>query len=397
MSRSQAHKYNVERATQFLSTARESQIKTLEAIIKAGGSFAGAARELGVNESTVRKTFTRLDAKAAATQSPVSALNPLETPAGFSIQRISKHLDKEGNVSGWVIANRDKEDQFNAMLEAWENVCVGLERVKPIEPPKEFLEDLLCDYTIGDSHLGMYAWGEEAGEDWTLEHGVRSIRLGLNSLVSSSPAAYSAFLLDVGDYLHSDSFDNETRASGNKLDVDTRWSKVLDAAVQSIADAIDLMLHKHAIVYYRAAMGNHNEHSSIMMMMAIKQRYHNEPRVVVLDSPAIHHYFQFGVNLLADTHGHTTKADTLPILMATDRPQMWAETTNRIWRTGHVHHLSQKEYHGCTVITYRTLTPRDAWHTGQGYRSNREMQCTVYNRKTGRVGANFVNPSMIGM
>lgn len=86
----------------------------------------------------------------------------------------------------------------------------------------------------------------------------------------------------------------------------------------------------------------------------------------------------------------------LPMLMAVDVPKMWASTTNRVWRTGHIHHLSTKEYTGCTVVSYRTLAPKDAWHSASGYRSNREMQMTVYHKDRGRVGASFVNPSMLG-
>ena len=379
--------------------ASEKQIVKIDAVITCNGNYTAASAMLGYTEdSPVRKTIKKLQHIASRMQSPVSALNPHETPVGFSIDRISKHIDKEGNASGWVIANRDKADQFEAMKEAWSEFSHDIPRARLTDVPTAVagMQDLLCDYTIGDAHLGMYAWAEEAGDDWKLEDGVTIMRRAMRQLVQSSPAADTAYILDVGDYLHADNMDNETSKSKNKLDVDTRWAKVLSVAVYAMCDLIDMALEKHQTVLYRAAIGNHNEHNATMMAIAMKMRYYNEPRVVVLDSPAIHHYYQFGCNLLADTHGHTTKADILPILMATDVPQMWAATTNRVFRTGHVHHLSQKEYHGCSVITYRTLTPKDAWHAGQGYRSNREMQCTIYNKHTGRVGANFVNPSMIG-
>jgi hypothetical protein len=387
----------IERLKRLREYAPESKYQMIDVCIKHNGNTTKAARELGYrDESPIRQYLKRLELNVAKTMAPVVALSPSETPAGFSIDRISKHIDKEGNVSGWVIANRDKQDQFEAFKEAWGEFCTTIERVKLTPVPEMTLSKILCDYTIGDAHLGLYAWAAEAGDDWTLADGSAILKAGINQLVNSAPPSKYAYLLDVGDYLHSDNMDNETRASGNKLDVDTRWAKVLKVAVMCMCDMIDALLQKHEVVYYRSAMGNHNEHTSVMMMIAMQMRYADEPRVVVLDSPAIHHYFQFGCNLLADTHGHTTKADTLPILMATDVPHMWASTTNRIFRTGHVHHLSQKEYHGCSVITYRTLTPKDAWHAGQGYRSNREMQCTIYHENTGKVGANFVNPSMLG-
>jgi hypothetical protein len=368
----------------------------IQAAIDGKGNYREAGRILGVNESTVRRAVKRLDYMVAATMSPAKALDASETPAGFSIQRISKHVDKEGNVSGWVIANRDKEDSFNAMKEAWEEICADIPKIELTPAPKGTMSKLLCDYTIGDNHTGLYAWAEEAGDDWDLEKSVDILRKAMNHLVYHSPAAETAHILDVGDFFHADNASNETSHSGNKLDVDGRYAKVLRAGIQCVVDLILLALQKHKKVLYRSVIGNHNEHSAIMMNEAIRQRFYDEPRLEVLDKAAHHHYYQFGVNLLADTHGHTAKADNLPLLMAVDQPDMWAGTTNRVWRTGHVHHLSQKEYGGCTVITYRTLAPKDAWHKASGYESNREMQCTVYHRNRGRVGASFVNPSMLG-
>lgn len=387
----------VEDLEQLLEYANESQRVRLECAIRHKGNVTRAAAELGyTEESPLRQMIKRMMNGVAKTMSPTTALDPKETPAGFSIDRISKHIDKEGNVSGWVIANRDKEDSFNAMMEAWNDVCLSLPKVELTPAPSSVMKSLLCDYTIGDNHTGLYAWAKEAGDDWDLDKSVDILRKAMNHLVYHAPAAETAYILDVGDFFHADNQSNETSHSGNKLDVDGRYAKVLSAGIQCVCDLILLALQKHSKVLYRSVIGNHNEHSAIMMNLAVKMRFHNEPRLEVLDSPSHHHYYQFGTNLLADTHGHTTKADNLPLLMAVDQPEMWASTTNRVWRTGHIHHLSQKEYSGCTVVSYRTLAPKDAWHSASGYRSNREMQCTVYHKDKGKVGASFVNPSMLG-
>ncbi len=381
---------------ELLPYANDSQVRKIEATILHNGNYAKAGIELGINESNVRKTIKMLKAKSASKMSPVEALNPLETPMGFSIDRISKHVNKEGEVSGWVIANKDKEN----MLEQWTEVISGLmedmPRVKATPTPEHTLADLLCDYTIGDAHLGMKGWAMDTGSDWTLGKGVDILRKGVNHLVQCAPAAETAFILDTGDFMHSDNQSNQTTHSGNQLDVDGRWAEVLQASVQCIYDLIDLCLDKHKHIIFRSVIGNHNEHTAITLNMLVKMRYHDEPRVEVQGSPMLHNYYQFGCNLLADTHGHTGKAEKLPLLMAVDAPEMWASTTNRIWRTGHVHHLSVKEYPGAKVITYATLTPKDAWHTASGYRSNREMQMSIYHRDTGRVGSHYTNPTMLG-
>lgn len=374
----------------------DTQKSRIEAVIE-HGNMTQAAKALGIHRSSVSKTLKACRIRAAkAGDDPDGSLTH-KAPAGFSIDRVSSFLDEDGKVSRqWVIANRDKEDQFNSMIEAWQDVCESMPKVELTPAPNNSLENLLCDYTIGDNHTGMFAVAEEAGDDWDLKKSLDILNKGMNHLVSCAPAAETAFILDVGDFFHSDNQTNRTAHSGNALDVDGRYAQILNAGIQCICTLIALALQKHKKVIYRSVIGNHNEHSAIMINLAIKMRFHDEPRLEVLDSPSIHNYYKFGVNLLADTHGHTTKADKLPLLMAVDAPEMWASTTNRVWRTGHVHHLSEKEYPGCSVVTYRTLAPKDSWHSGSGYRSNREMRCTTYHKENGLVGINIVNPTMLG-
>jgi len=374
----------------------DAQKRNIQGVID-HGSVTKAAEALGLNHSTVSRSVKAARIAAAKVGDAPEAGLTHKAPAGFSIDRVSSFLDDEGKISRqWVIANRDKENQFNMMMEAWQEVCSALPRVEITEPPKEVLEDLLCDYTIGDNHTGMFAVAKEAGDDWNLEKSVDILRKGMNHLVAHAPAAKTAYILDVGDFFHSDNQNNVTNHSGNPLDVDGRYAQILSAGIDCLCTMIMLALQKHEKVIYRSVIGNHNEHSAVMINLAIKMRFHDEPRLEVLDNPNMFNYYQFGINLLADTHGHTTKADNLPMIMAVDVPQMWAETTNRVWRTGHVHHLSQKEYAGCNVITYRTLAPKDAWHSASGYRSNRDMRCTVYHKERGTVGMNIVNPTMLG-
>lgn len=388
-------KHNKQELEGLLEYCTPLQADTVNAIIE-HGNFSKAGKSLGKHESAIRRMFYRIKTIASmAGYAPEANLNHA-VPNGFSIKKISTFTNKDGETSEWVQKVAKDEDRYSAMMEAWEQHCMSMPKVELTPAPQSTMSNLLCDYTIGDNHTGLYAWAKEAGNDWDLESSVDILRKAMNHLVYHAPAAETAYILDVGDYMHADNSRNETEHSGHNLDVDGRYSKVLNAGIDCIVELVMLALKKHKNVLYRSVIGNHNDHSSQMLNTAVRLRFHNEPRVTVLDSPNHHHYYQFGTNLLADTHGHTTKADNLPLVMAVDVPDMWATTTNRVWRTGHIHHLSQKEYSGCTVISYRTLAPKDAWHSASGYRSNREMQCTVYHKHKGKVGASFVNPSMLG-
>ena len=364
------------------------------------GNLQDGYTKLGLDQSNFTRDL-RIILKRAATHGVKPPMKDGSTsyqiPTGYSIKGESVLLDEDDNVKiRWVKTDRDKEEQLNEMLSFWEDYFQSnMPRAELTPCPKDLNENLLCDYTIGDAHIGMYAWAAETGENWDTEKGVDILRKASNHLVNGSPNAKYAYILDVGDFFHADNQSNETSHSGNKLDVDGRWKKVLEMGIYAIIDFIDIALQKHEIVYFRAVEGNHNEHTAKMLNIAIKLRFYDEPRLEVHDSPAIHNYFEFGTNLLADTHGEKTKPDTLPIIMANDVPQMWANTTNRVWRTGHIHSASQKDYVGCSVITYRTLKPNDYWHTGQ-YRSNRDMRMTIYHKDNGFIGMNVVNPSMLG-
>jgi len=390
---------------EWCSTDRQRE--TLRLYIEHGGNAHDVERATAGSDnqlfaSNINRLIRNLKIKAGKAGYGEHYMANVKLPDHMFVERTTTRIDRDketGEISvgqQYIKTNTKAEDIYTKMIEAWGEYANTLPKAKLTPPPECCEADLLCDYTIGDAHIGMYAWAREAGDDWDLEKGVDILRKGINHLISASPKAETAFILDVGDFLHADNQSNETSHSGNKLDVDGRYSKVQEAAIRCIIDMIDMALQKHSKVIYRSVIGNHNEHVAKMMNITIKLKYENEPRLEVMDSPAMHNYYQFGVNLLADTHGHTSKSADLPLLMATDAPEMWAQTVNRVWRTGHVHHESVKEYSGAKVITYRTLTPKDAWHAGAGYRSNRDMRCTIYHRENGTVGMNVVNPTMLG-
>ena len=148
--------------------------------------------------------------------------------------------------------------------------------------------------------------------------------------------------------------------------------------------AIDRMLAKFEIVDVICEIGNHDWHTSIMLAICLDQYYENEPRVTVDTSPAKYHWYRFGQNLIGVTHGDTVKLADLGEIMACDRAQDWGDTKHRYWITGHIHHDTVKELRGCTVESFRTLAPADAWHRGQGYRSGRDLKLLVSLWESGR-------------
>ena len=100
-----------------------------------------------------------------------------------------------------------------------------------------------------------------------------------------------------------------------------RWAKVLLVGLKAMRQCIASALEHHEKVTVINAIGNHDDHSSMFLTIALSNIYESEPRVHIIDNPTITHYFDFGENLIGVHHGHTIKPDKLPLIMATDKPQ----------------------------------------------------------------------------
>lgn len=315
-------------------------------------------------------------------------------PPGYSVKGISTNYNSKGEVTQqWVKTHADSESRTEALLAAIETIADPFRAKSENPPPPEHsLDDLLCVYPMGDPHLGMLACAEECGADFDLEIAEDNLTSAVDKLVTLAPAAKQALIINLGDFFHSDNQSNRTARSGHTLDVDGRWFKVMQVGIRTMRRCIDRAAEKHEEVVVICEIGNHDDHSAMMLALALDQYYSNNPRVIIDTSPQTFHWYRFGANLIGVTHGNNTKAANLPGIMAHDRAKDWGETKNhcRYWYTGHVHHDSVKDFPGCTVETFRTLAGKDPWHAQQGYRSARDMKCDVIHRTQGKTNRYIV-------
>lgn len=330
------------------------------------------------------KKLTAAAQRLIASKDP--ALHVASAPEGYRLKGVSTLTDSDGKaVMQWVKTTRAQEEAaevlatFRAALDA-----EPLKAAAKVARPKTLEADLLAMYPMGDPHFGMLAWAPECGEDFDLKIARRLLSEAVLRLVSIMPAAKRAVLLNLGDALHSDSFANTT-TKGTRVDVDSRWSKMLQTYLETVIVAVDALLRKHETVHLVNIRGNHDDQSSIVLALCLAAHYRNEPRVIVEPNDSMFWFLEHGQCLIGATHGHTVKAKDLPGLMATDQAGAWGRTKHRQWYCGHVHHDQRKEYPGATVETFRTLAAKDAWHSGQGYRAGRSMCADVWHTTRGRI------------
>ena len=382
--------------------ATDSQWVTLKAI-QEEGSERKAAKKLGVARGTVHSAKKRVMAKAARQGfSPEHDLtHPM--PDGYRLKGASTLYDSETGAPKiqWVKSEVDKERQHEMFLEVVEELTKGLPRVEPIRAPHTVSNDLMACYPVGDHHMGMLSWDKETGDDYDLKIAEQLLTGASSHLIDISPDCDESTIVFLGDFMHYDSFEPVTPSSRNQLDADSRFPKMVRATIRSMKFMIEKALTKHKIVNVIVEIGNHDLSSSIFLMECLSNIYENEPRINIDTSPMHYHYFNFGECLVGVHHGHGTKMQNLPLIMATDKAELWGRTKHRYWWTGHIHTsktqaaISSQDFSGCSVESFRILAPEDAWAHQKGYRSHRSMKSIILHKGYGEVARHTVNPDML--
>lgn len=375
------------------SWATVRQLEYLDAI-EAHGSNRKAAKALGVDSSVIDKSMRALKAKAA--KNSVAAHQSVDViPDGYAIKGTST-LVKDGKVAiQWIKTTADQERQQAAIREAFEAMAQDLPRLEPVAPPGVTIDHLATLYTLTDSHVGMLAWAKEGGADWDLAIAERTLVGCFEQMVNASPPASVGFVNQLGDFLHSDGLLPVTPTSHHVLDQDGRFSKLVATAVRILRRVVDLALKKHQKVVLLLAEGNHDMASSIWLRVMFRALYENEPRVEVIDSELPYYSFKHGKTMLAFHHGHLKKNDQLPLLFASQYPQVWGSTSKRYAHVGHRHHLEEKEHSGMTVLQHPTLAARDAYAARGGWHAERAVTAITYHTEYGQVARNTVTPEML--
>jgi hypothetical protein len=352
---------------------------TQAALDKHDGNKTLAALEIGLKRQTIQHRIIVAKAKGWLADDGT-------VPDGFLVKGVSTLYDGDGNKRAqWVKTREDAERQEAMLRETVAEFVKAIKPAKPIPPPKINLDHLAVAYAIGDAHLGLYAWGAETGADFDLAIAERDLMSAASRLIMSAPASSECIVVQLGDFYHMDDSRNVTPASGNRLDVDSRFPKVIRVGIRTMRFVIDEALKKHKLVRVRNVAGNHDPHASVTLTEALIGYYHDEPRVIIESSPRPFFVWRFGSNLVGITHGHAGKPEALPGVLAVDAQKEWGECSHRFIWHGHIHQKRVFESMGVVVESFRTLAGRDAWHTEQGYRPGREMQAIVLHRDFGEV------------
>jgi len=251
----------------------------------------------------------------------------------------------------------------------------------------------LLEVNIFDLHLGKHAWHEETGEDYDLKIASELFLDCLSDLMKHGlNYGLERILFPVGnDFFNVDNRINTT-SNGTPQSEDTRWQKTFRVGRRLIMDGIEALSQK-APVDIIVVPGNHDFERTFYLGEVLEAVYTNNQNVNVNNGANPRKYYQYGDNLIGFTHGKDEKILDLPLIMASEAPDLWAATKYREWHLGHIHHkkeikwVSIQEQKGATVRFMRSLTPPDGWHHQKGYVGNtRSGEAYVWHRTDGLIG-----------
>jgi hypothetical protein len=336
----------------------------------------------------ISQVTTLPDGKQSIQQKPEHG-GGFEIPKGHVVKGVSALLNADGGkIVEWIKTKEGTPDAAE-IAESLKAAFVDYpHRALPVSAPAAPAAELLTLLPCNDWHIGMFAWRKEVGTDWDLKIAEDTIGRAVEDTLARSPSSSHCIVLGGGDLLHADNSENKTAKSGNMLQVDGRYQKVVGVATKLMVRTTDAALRRHERVTLRILPGNHDEHSAVAVAYFLAAWYRNEPRVTVDLDPSLFFWFRFGKVLLGATHGHTVKAKDMAGIMAHRRAKDWGETTHRFIHCFHVHHREVLATEGKGVITevHQAPIPQDAWHFGAGFLSGRSIKAITYHERLGWYG-----------
>jgi hypothetical protein len=313
--------------------------------------------------------------------------------SGETLKGSSTLYDEDGNIKlQWVKTDVEKENQLEALRELVESLIKELPKFKGRDCTSNYTsEDLMAVYPLGDPHIGMKAYKDEAGDDWDLKAAQETFCGVFDRLVKTAPSCKRAVIVNLGDYFHRDNVAGVTERHRHTLDVDGNYMMMVDTGLKIMVQMINSALEQHESVEVINMLGNHDDTGAMFLQAALKHMYEDVPRVTIGCTSSVFQYFQHGSSFFGVHHGHTCKADKLPLVMATDKPKEWGSSDYRYWLTGHIHHDTRKEYSGCSVESFRTLAAKDAYAYSGGYRAGQDSKALVIHKDYGEVERHTIN------
>ncbi len=300
-----------------------------------------------------------------------------------------KHLWLKNKTASLFVKNPDYIDSVEANLSNLKNDLINdLQSYAPVFSKIERIENkdsYLLVIDPADIHIGKLCSAFETGEDYTNQIAVTRVLDGVKGILQKISSFNIDKILFIGgnDILHVDN-PKRTTTAGTSQDTDGMWYDNFLIAKQLYIDILEMLL-SIADVHFTFNPSNHDYTNGFFLAQVIETYFKNCQNITFDCSIAHRKAFKYHNNLIGTTHGDGAKLQDLPLLMAVEFSNDWANTKHRYVYTHHVHHKTSKDYAGITIESLRSPSGTDSWHHRNGYLSIKAIEGFLHCKHNGQI------------
>jgi hypothetical protein len=261
---------------------------------------------------------------------------------------------------------------------------------EPVAAPEYTQEDSLGVIPIADAHIGLVVTQDETGhEEYNRSIAASRMKSGIDRAIAALPPCNTVLIGGMGDKTHSNDPSNTTPKSKHVLRTEGTHGSNLLLAAEMAYYAADQALTRHANVRVEEIGGNHDPGTSVPILMALQQRYRNEPRVTVNVSENEWWDFVWGEAFMCGHHGHRRKArDVCHVIPSKFRDQ-WGGTSEAHYFSGHFHDYKVETIGSVMHHQFPAICPMDTNAAWSPYVSMSAMVALHFDKREGLTGQNI--------
>ena len=336
-------------------------------------STSEVAKHFGVTYDRIRGVKLRM---ASFTQE-------VETPEGYKGVLTRGKMWQLHNGS-WRESLTFEIDQIEKWEKFKEDFLKDLSLLGSLQKPvlkKAVAGDVCLEISLPDLHFGKGPISEVTNN---------FINCVFELLEKAEKFGVEKILLPIGnDGLNSEGKRRSTTAGTPQHDT-VEWQDSFRHYWTTLAATIKVLSASYPVDVI-VVPGNHDTERMFYIGEVLSAFFKNNEKVNIDNSGEYRKYYEYGSNMLLFTHGDKEKTSNLPLLMATEQPEMFARTKFREAHLGHFHKEMLNEFCGIKTRFLPSICVTDEWHKMMGYNHLRAAQAYMWNKKSGLEGFFQVN------
>ncbi len=231
---------------------------------------------------------------------------------------------------------------------------------------------------IFDAHIDKVTLQTETGEHTTIQDNVNKFYSMFKYLLKLA-AKPERIIFPIGNDFFNVNDSRNTTKKGTPQDTNVNFIDAFEIGLNLLIDCIDKAAEVSK-VYIPIVAGNHAEDLEYILGVTLENIYKNVDNVHINYSRQYRKYYQFGKNLFMFAHGDKikNKIKDIPQIMATEEPNLWANSKFRYAIFGDIHHEQTHDLRGVKAMFLRSISHQDKWHHAEGYFSTKTAYLHIF-------------------